>query len=394
VIEMKRWTFAVFLAGDNNLEVYVPQDLKEMSNVKDTRRINVVAQVDTSDFNPKRYRIEPGKVVEVQTLPETNTGDPGVYKDFIKWVNDEYPAKNYAIVLWNHGSGWRDKYIKSFIKTLKTKSADIDAAIIKGIKAASKRKRRLLFASPMIYRGFGSDDTSNDFINMLELKSIVKYGNDIFGKKIDVLGFDACLMSMIEVAYQLRDNVEYMVASENVESGEGWPYDIILSRFSKKPYMDPKRLTSFIPAAYMSVTSGRSLTMSGTEIKRSEKLAGLIDELSKAFLKNLASEKHNILTANEKTWKTREINYMDLRGFADYLRHHSRNQTIKNIAERVYEETFHIQEIDLPDRDLRGIAGGLSIYFPERLGQPMDLYKELDFAMDTKWDEFLCRILE
>ena len=53
--------------------------------------------------------------------------------------------------------------------------------------------------------------------------------------KIDVIGFDACLMAMLETAYALRDSGSVMVASEELEPGDGWSYDNFLRRLSPTP---------------------------------------------------------------------------------------------------------------------------------------------------------------
>jgi len=38
-------------------------------------------------------------------------------------------------------------------------------------------------------------------------------------RKVHVVGIDACVMTMIEVAYQLRDHAKILVRSEEVEPG-------------------------------------------------------------------------------------------------------------------------------------------------------------------------------
>lgn len=44
------------------------------------------------------------------------------------------------------------------------------------------------------------------------------------GQKIDLVGFDACLMSCMELAGVLADSVGYLLASEELEPGNGWQY--------------------------------------------------------------------------------------------------------------------------------------------------------------------------
>ena len=73
----------------------------------------------------------------------------------------------------------------------------------------------------MVMAAIAPDDTNKDFLDNVELK------NALFnvGRRIDILGMDACLMSMAEVCYQIRESVDYTVASEAEQELDGWPYE-------------------------------------------------------------------------------------------------------------------------------------------------------------------------
>ena len=45
--------------------------------------------------------------------------------------------------------------------------------------------------------------------------------------QMDIIGFDACLMGMYEVATALRPFNKYLLASEILEPGHGWDYRIL-----------------------------------------------------------------------------------------------------------------------------------------------------------------------
>ena len=70
------------------------------------------------------------------------------------------------------------------------------------------------------------------------------------GKPIDIVGFDACLMSMLETAYAFRKSSSLLVASEELEPGAGWDYDYFLSRLLSKPSITPLELSKTIVEAY------------------------------------------------------------------------------------------------------------------------------------------------
>ncbi|MDP2725364.1 MAG: clostripain-related cysteine peptidase, partial [Syntrophales bacterium] len=63
---------------------------------------------------------------------------------------------------------------------------------------------------------------------------------------------DACLMNMVEVAYQLRDSVSYIVGPEIEEPFDGcWPYAEILAYLTAKPAKDPATVASEIVKRYI-----------------------------------------------------------------------------------------------------------------------------------------------
>ncbi len=112
-VTTRNWTILVYLAGDNDLDSAGVVDLNEMKSVGSSDKIAVLAQFDRAG-NKKattRYYLNKGTTVAkdaVQTLGETNMGDPKVLEDFVTWGVTNYPADHYLLVLWNHGAGWDD----------------------------------------------------------------------------------------------------------------------------------------------------------------------------------------------------------------------------------------------------------------------------------------------
>lgn len=52
--------------------------------------------------------------------------------------------------------------------------------------------------------------------------------------RIGILGFDACLMGMLEIAHHFSPFANYLVGSQQVEPGDGWPYDRVLKLLKTK----------------------------------------------------------------------------------------------------------------------------------------------------------------
>ena len=311
-VKEKQWTVMVYLAGDNNLDSAGVIDLNEMKKVGSTDQINVIAQFDREgkDLSTNRYYIRKGGTLAkdvVGSLGETNMGDPHVLEDFIQWGAKNYPAQHYLLVVWNHGNGWNDENVyqvaRSTLKlnirrrgevVLPAKGAAKDSVSIRRIRAIGGKKfRRALFHTSIMravtIRGIAYDDNAQDFLDNIEMKRILSSAQKILRHKVDILGMDACMMSMAEVIYQLRDSVSLTVGSEEVEPGDGWPYDRILAQLTKKPTMMPSELATTIVNEYIaSYPANAGVTQAACDLSKAGLLASAVDQLADGLNSHLS----------------------------------------------------------------------------------------------------------
>jgi len=208
--DLADWTFMVYVMGDNDLEPYALADLIEMSQAGSTDDINIVALVDRhpaydvdgdplGDFADTRYyRVGPGDFSDNSPVGELNVGSPTTLSDFISGSIAGFPAERYAVVLWNHGAGWP---------------------------------------------GMGPDETDgNDILDLAEINAGFEAGLAAAGvDKVDLVGFDACLMASYEVATTMADHADFMLASEELEPGHGWNY-AALQILTEQPDASPEQL--------------------------------------------------------------------------------------------------------------------------------------------------------
>src|SRR5262249_27807818 len=105
----RRWTVAVWVAGDNNLESFGETDLGEMKTVGSSDEVAVVAQFDRmGDEQTRRDVLRANTPLEEEggaELGETHTGGPAGGIDFFSWAFGEFPSEKRLAVIWNHGSG-------------------------------------------------------------------------------------------------------------------------------------------------------------------------------------------------------------------------------------------------------------------------------------------------
>jgi hypothetical protein len=120
------WTVMVYADGDNNLEEAMLIDFGEISKVGSTDAVNVLVQLDRigkyvtaeHDVFPYwtqtlRFRVArgqwpvPGSTPTSYDIGETNMGDGRTLADFIAWSRANFPARRYALIISDHGQGWR-----------------------------------------------------------------------------------------------------------------------------------------------------------------------------------------------------------------------------------------------------------------------------------------------
>ncbi len=416
----RNWTIMVYLAGDNNLDSAGAVDLNEMKKIGSSDQIAVLAQFDRAGAKlaTTRYYLKKGTTVAkdaVQTLGETNMGDPKVLEDFVTWGVTNYPADHYLLVLWNHGAGWDDANLfEGYVfsgsappvsrkqQPVATRGATVSAKTLPlaQARAGISRTRRALFsttvASAVNQRGIAFDDQAKDFLDNVELKKIMTTIKKKLKRKIDILGMDACLMSMMEVYYQMRDLAEYGVGSEETEPGEGWPYDRILKALAAKPAMTPEELSKTIVKEYLaSYKASDIVTQSAVKLSVLKPLATAVDGLAKALKNILADTTARTALVNARAlvqeYSRPYDDYCDLLDLCDLLDKGVNNPAVKTASAAVKQATTAA----IVASGFKGAAvdnsKGISIYFPKRTLSP--LYKTLDFTKQSSWDEFLVAYL-
>ena len=193
----KEWTIMVYMVGSNLESQFglATDDLREMQGAGvDFSKSNVVVYAGGSkrwNCNVPNWQnavldlSRPEEEWEVaSTARSADMGAPKTFSAFVNWAVEERPARHYALVFWDHGAGpvW----------------------------------------------GFGSDELNgNDSLLLSEIRKVMKKTPFSGGRKLDLVGFDACLMASAENVLMWKDFANWMVASEEVEDGDGWDWSFL-----------------------------------------------------------------------------------------------------------------------------------------------------------------------
>jgi hypothetical protein len=288
---------------------------------------------------------------------EVDMSDPEVLEDFVVNACTDYPAEKYALILWDHGGGWR---------------------------------------------GLCWDDTTeeetleNECITMVELRDALLDAKEETGVVLDVVGFDLCLMAMPEVAYQVRDCAKYVVFSEETVPGAGFPYDAIAGHLVADASMDGQGLSEVIVddyGYYYTVTPGWvDWTISAFDMEYMDEMFDAVDDLGSELLKSLR-EYMNLIQQDLLNAQKYYYPYnVDLKGFAMNLASDDmiENDDLKEAAERVMEavESGVFAMVNSIHNDK---SYGIAIYAPSTNDGMHDLreeYVDIPFGQDTSWYDF------
>ena len=248
----------VFHAGDGSWAVYwylcgsdletnggfATTDLSEMMEVQLPENVNVVIQTggaavwQNDQMDPEKlqrwlYNSEGLQLIEEQDT--ANMGDAQTLYEFLAFANENYPADKVAVTFWNHGGG------------------SVSGAAFDELH--------------------GLD--SLDLAEMYQAFDAV-WPADAEHPALELVGFDTCLMATVDVASTFQNFAKYLVASEEVEPGNGWLYSGWLGALAENTDMDGAALGTAICDTYYqgceAVGTQNQTTLSVTDLSRLEPL--------------------------------------------------------------------------------------------------------------------------
>lgn len=390
--EPAKWRVLVYMAGDDRnprgIEYAISQDLGEIKQVGSTDSVHFVVQTDDATGSASyRYHLRKGTDLAADRIErfngDLNTGSTKTLVDFVRWAHRTFPAERTALVLWGHGSGHDDQNVYRAVR-----------GSVSPRTAARLARRRLGFFSGTrrsileqgTTRGYGYDDTARDFLDNTELRKALLQIREILGRSLDVLGFDACLMAMIEVAYQIRDVADTLVASEMTEPGNGWWYNRAFRRLPVNPGILPHDLAKDIVSAYRAAYRD-DLTLSAIDLSKivplSERMTAWTEAADEADFHLLRR------SALDCSPSGSDAGYCDLGTFLDAAsdRRYKGSNEAKAAAKALKKAIVAAC----------GRASGLTIYAPgnfrpKQAGSTDALYLSLDFVRESGWGSFLDRV--
>lgn len=399
-MDKAKWTFMVYMAGDNNLSTAGDKDLNEMRQVGSTPEVNIIVEFDNAgDRGTRRYRVlSGGQPDEVMALGETDSGDPKVLEDFIAWTAQQYPAERYALVLWSHGSAWEPAEIDKIARSVNAPNYNSKEAADRSASAMGKvifrTSLQRIFQLPTAgERAICVDDGSGHSLDTLELEKVLVNAKATLGKEIDLLGMDACLMSNLEVAYQVRPYVKYLVASEESEPNDGWPYERVLRHLVDDPDLPTAQVAEHIVHDYIQSYIDRgytdAVTQTALDLARFDEVTGPLDSLADALTAEDRDQmRFNLWNAMFRTTRFWGDTLVDIPQFCQELEKQPVSPAVRQACQEIRAvlaqgtDRYIVAERHNGKKVER--CGGITIYLPALKGMSR-FYPELEFARRHRW---------
>lgn len=372
IAKSKPWTFLVYLAGANDLDAFIGQNLDQMMAVGSNDRINILVYLSThyegKNKETKQLYVKKGSLQQCGPTVVRDSGSVETLKEALAWACTDFPADHVAVVCWDHGSG------------------PLNRAPI-----------------PSYNRGICYDFDTGHYLTDRDLLSGFSWARDKFrhGKKFDIIACDACLMASGEVAATLASCADYFVASEENIPGPGYNYKYVLSQFNTR-MLDPLAFAKQMVTAYGEAYAGiDDFTLSAVDLKALDGFVANLSTLSQLLTKHLQGKNRTVAknvikkSASELSCSCFGGVYIDLLQFYKNLCKHILDLKL-SIAEMSEFQALLVDGMNLfpkfikanvTGRDFKQ-AGGLTIYFDPR-GIDASYYKLFWTEKNGWWLNFL-----
>jgi len=418
----KAWTLLAYIQADNSLADFASYNINAMQQgMLDDTNVNMLVQWDQPGNNRSwRYRIvRGGKIEDASLSSEMGVNPSQEIVDSMQWAVNSYPASHYGLILWNHGSGIED-YCRSRLSVLLQKHIhswmELPGLPHKTMSEISDGQRGILY-----------DDSQNTCLTNQGLYTAMNAIATMLGKKIDIIGMDACLMAMVEVCYQIRQFADVFVGSQQTEPGEGWNYRSFLAALSAKPSLGSLGLASSIVQAYKEFyknhPDAKDFTLSAVKMSTIDDLKSCVDNIAEGIIACMNYDSDTMLAILKKARKASIEMYSP-----EYIDMHSFFTALLNQLQRTAPKSAKFLQNNRPSSKpvssefqqaakllsryltagMKSVSNsvvmsasgpalanvkGLSIYYPSK-GNLDPSYARTLFAMSSSWMTFLRSLRE
>jgi len=435
----KEWTIMIYMAGDNNLAVDMAYAMEQIKSVaaEGAESPNLFVYYDGNspaiptlycDFSEpgrpryvRSYKL-PNKLIPVSKKHNENAADRLSIINFVDWCVNKVEVENngeitfgrraqkYALIFSGHSLGFQDIGLFKDETSGKTMKMNEFYDVLQTLVSTKRQLQKIAKQNHVEDEALDSETTV------------------LLGQKINILGFDSCVMGMLEVGYQFNNVAETMIASEGSVPSAGWTYAKILGCLARETArnIDTRSVAElfvreFVRSQDAYTVGGVSVDMAAWDLKEIYGLAKAFDKLAMVLLECFGDPDTRIYRQMERVilkvhWKCQSYMYdqnVDLGDFCELLDQEcgwvaeelglgDDLETLQKVQKECRRVVKQLQEAVI----LSGFSGGgyqysngVSVFFPwsrEGFEVSRKNYEKLWFAKETNWlpwTEFLKKYL-
>lgn len=231
--------FIIYSAGFNNLSSWLSEDIGELcdsySKVKGDNHVVIFSHRTKSSGNYSTpnspvifelHKDKAGKVYRDTLLtmhPLSVSASSETLNEALSFIQEKYQEAEYSILFSSHGTGWTPK-------DYCTDPEKFDPTIPAIPISMSRRKIAPYWGvipedgGPAV-KSFGVQNITSSSYHEMDITDMA----EAFPMKMKTIIFDACFMGCVEVAYELRNVADHIIASQTEILADGMDYETMLS---------------------------------------------------------------------------------------------------------------------------------------------------------------------
>ncbi len=190
------------------------------------------------------YRLGGSGLELLKDAGKRNMGDTGTLTDFLKYGISAAPAKRYILIIWDHGGG-------------------------------------------PVFGVCNDANFKDDSLSLSELRTALK--NGLGGTKLDIIGFDCCLMNCVDLCADMCGIADHALVSQELVSGTGLNYDEWMKPIVQNPAVSTQSIAISMADTYIAENSkGRNASTATMSVVSMDKMPAVV-EAANTFSASLAS---------------------------------------------------------------------------------------------------------
>lgn len=381
------WTIMVYISADNLLANFAIESLKQLRDAagdgifvvaefenkqeKDARMYFFDGDPQTRGLSIEESRIKPDELASLETVHNVDMTRPETLTEFVDYACQKSKTEHYCLVLWGHGI--------ELLFDEQRRFGSNKVPVRRHLSIGDLRKA--LQDTDLIRRQLGDDP-----------KTRVK------SHSLDIIGIDACSMSMIELASELQGCADFMIASQEDVPDASFPYkDILLKLQAAGVRNDVMNVCKMIPSLYQKAfedyiaspgTGVKGITITTLQLEKIPDVMTPLTKLANALLDSSYDDsmREAVLSARKKTKDFVFGLLVDISDFCNCLISelayaNIKNSNLKSALQAASNDMINVLKVgdDWPvmaNESTESRCRGLSIYLPYRQEDKTDAVEE------------------